>query len=258
MKKHSFLLALFSVVFAASAQIVNIPDANFKAKLIASGVDTNTDGEIQESEALSITGLYLDSANISSLEGIQSFSNVTSLRCSENPLTEMNLCGTLVRFLICSDNPNLTTIILKNNVISQTIWTEPPLAPFIVENLPMLQYICADAGEMGEAYAFTLATTNTLTLTSDCDISNCSSLLNTSSQVQDLVFSIYPNPATTILNVNLNAEIKSVSIYNTLGQMVQENVEADKIIDISGLKTGSYFFNVISDRGTVSSKFIKE
>ncbi len=257
--KQFYILFIFAVIrFAASAQTINIPDINFKAKLIAGGIDTNTDGEIQQSEALSVTGLYLDSSNISSLEGIQSFSNVTSLWCSYNPLTEINLCGTAVSFLVCSDNPNLTTINLKNNVISQTIWTEPPLAPFIVENLPALQYICADAGEMGEAYAFTLATTNTITFTSDCDTTNCSSLLNTSSQVQDLAFSIYPNPATTVLNINLNAEIKSVTIYNTLGQMVQENVSPTKTTDVSGLKTGSYFIKIISDKGTASSKFIKE
>jgi hypothetical protein len=36
----------------ANAQDVHIPDANFKAALLAiSGIDTNEDGEIQESEA---------------------------------------------------------------------------------------------------------------------------------------------------------------------------------------------------------------
>jgi len=258
MSKLYFFIAFAFTGIVTSAQTITIPDPNFKAKLIASGIDTNTDGEIQQSEALSVTGLFLDSANINSLEGIQSFSNVTLLYCSYNPLTEINLCGTAVSFLVCSYNPNLTTINLKNNVISETIWTEPPLAPFIVEHLPALQYVCADAGEMGEAYAFTLATANTITFTSDCNTTNCPSLLNSSSQVQDLAFSIYPNPATSMLNVTLNAEIKSVSIYNTLGQMVQEDLSANKSIDVSDLQTGIYFLKIVSDKGVASTKFIKK
>ena len=35
----------------SSAQNVNIPDANFKAALIARGVDADADGEISQAEA---------------------------------------------------------------------------------------------------------------------------------------------------------------------------------------------------------------
>ncbi len=49
MKKILLLLLLFTEI--VNGQIVNIPDANFKAKLIALGVDSNTDGLIQNTEA---------------------------------------------------------------------------------------------------------------------------------------------------------------------------------------------------------------
>ena len=55
--------------------IVYIPDANFKAKLIALGVDTNTDGEIQFSEALVPTVLDVSNSNIADLTGIEAFTN---------------------------------------------------------------------------------------------------------------------------------------------------------------------------------------
>lgn len=46
--KHFYFTLLTIFFFAtANAQIVNIPDANFKAKLIALGKDTNADGQIQ-------------------------------------------------------------------------------------------------------------------------------------------------------------------------------------------------------------------
>lgn len=260
MKNFSFLFTFFSFICTTNAQIVNIPDPNFKAKLISNGVDTNTDGEIQESEALSVTGLYLDNANINSLEGIQSFTNVTSLWCSYNPLTEINLCGTGVAVLFCYDNPNLTTINLKNNVISATVWQEPPFPPFWAQNLPSLQYICADATEMYEAQMyFTTANSNTITFSSDCDITDCSNTLNSSDNRDDFMVSVYPNPVSTKLNIKLpqNINLKTICIYNIIGQLVQVDVNPSETIDVSGLKTGSYVIKITSDRGMMSRKFIK-
>ena len=261
MKNLYFLLALFSALFTTNAQIVNIPDPNFKAKLIDSGIDTNTDGEIQQSETLNVTHLNIDSSNISSLEGIQNFSTLTTLWCSNNPLTEVNLCGTAVFTLFCENNPNLTTINLKNNIISDVIYSEPPFPPFWAQNLPSLQYVCSDAGELLLAQAlFTDATSTTITFTSDCDTTNCSSLLNTPDIVSGFTAAVYPNPVKDVLNLSIkeNTAIQSIYIYNTLGQLVQSDKNPTQTINVSGLKTGSYFIKIISDKGTASSKFIKE
>lgn len=96
------LLASFSV----EAQIVNIPDANFKAKLLEASpsntiaqnnsnqyikIDINDDGEIQESEALLVRKLNVSNSNISSLEGINSFSNLSELRANNNYLSYLNI-----------------------------------------------------------------------------------------------------------------------------------------------------------------------
>ncbi|MES2747744.1 MAG: T9SS type A sorting domain-containing protein [Bacteroidota bacterium] len=80
----------------------------------------------------------------------------------------------------------------------------------------------------------------------------------------DFVFSNYftlaPNPAKDILNIQSSQtiEIKSLSIYNTLGQLVLIITEPSNAIDVSNLKTGSYFIKVNSDKGTSSSNFLKE
>jgi hypothetical protein len=50
----------------------------------------------------------------------------------------------------------------------------------------------------------------------------------------------------------------SVSIYNTLGQLIQVNTNPTEIIDVSGLQGGSYFIKIVSDRGSATGKFIKE
>jgi hypothetical protein len=92
------LFSIFTVCMlflnAASAQIVNIPDANFKYALtslhcvdtnadgyVDADADTNNDGQISVAEALAVIWLNVGSRNITSLEGIQYFTNLQTLRC---------------------------------------------------------------------------------------------------------------------------------------------------------------------------------
>lgn len=111
MKQKSLLILLFLAAMA-NAQDVNIPDANFKSKLVAANVgtpnaytaqdingdymvvDVNNDGEIQETEAQAVYRLSLNNANIADLTGIQSFTNLTHLNCDDNnALTSLDLSG---------------------------------------------------------------------------------------------------------------------------------------------------------------------
>lgn len=75
-------------------------------------------------------------------------------------------------------------------------------------------------------------------------------------------FSVYPNPAKQVLNLEAKATIgvKSINIYNMLGQMVIAipNAESVSGIDVSDLKIGTYFIKVNTDMGTGNTKFIKE
>ena len=105
MKNILFVLLLTITV---KAQIVSIPNANFKAKLLASSttayiaynassvrikIDTNNDGQIQVSEAQQVYILGISYSNISDLTGIQSFINLSQLTCNGNQLTSLNVSG---------------------------------------------------------------------------------------------------------------------------------------------------------------------
>jgi uncharacterized repeat protein (TIGR01451 family) len=112
------LFLLLACLSAATAQIVNIPDANFKNVLVNmwcvdndnngsydSDVDTNDDGEIQVSEALAVTLLDVSSQNISDLTGIQSFTSLQMLYCNSNQITNLDLQGlTSLQVLECNIN----------------------------------------------------------------------------------------------------------------------------------------------------------
>ena len=103
--KYLYLSFLISIGSSLQAQIINIPDANFKNALVntlcvdfdnngvfENDVDTNNDGEIQLSEALAIHwSLQIANRSISSLEGIQYFTNLDRLYCVDNNLTQIDV-----------------------------------------------------------------------------------------------------------------------------------------------------------------------
>lgn len=75
-------------------------------------------------------------------------------------------------------------------------------------------------------------------------------------------FTIYPNPVNDVLYIDKKAEIEmsSISIFNTLGQLVLSipNAATTQSIDVSPLKTGNYIIKINSDKGSLSTKFIKQ
>lgn len=112
--KTKFLFILLTITTFCSAQIVNLPDANFKAKLLSASptnqiakdatdhyvqIDVNNDGEIQTSEALQISYLNLEcstcaaSLKINTMEGIQSFTNLKKLFCGYNNLNSIDVAA---------------------------------------------------------------------------------------------------------------------------------------------------------------------
>ncbi|HEX8270256.1 MAG TPA: T9SS type A sorting domain-containing protein [Flavobacterium sp.] len=106
MKKILLLLLLFAGM--ANAQIVNIPDANFKAKLITAGVDANSDGEIEQSEAAGITILDVAQAQIADMTGIEAFTGLSILVCFENQITTLDL----------SNSTNLSSVYCYSNLLT--------------------------------------------------------------------------------------------------------------------------------------------
>lgn len=99
------------VSFTLSSQIINFPDANFKAKLLLASpsntiariylqgsapyvtIDTNNNGEIEVSEAALINALDVSNSNISSVVGIEYFTSLKGLTCHHNQITSLTLNG---------------------------------------------------------------------------------------------------------------------------------------------------------------------
>lgn len=87
----------------------------------------------------------------------------------------------------------------------------------------------------------------------------CTALANENFNKKD-DFKIYPNPTKNSLNIQSKEDLKiqNVSVFNTLGQLVLKINNSSTSIDVSSLTSGTYFIEVVSDKGTTNSKFMKE
>ncbi|MFQ7233272.1 MAG: Ig-like domain-containing protein [Enterococcus hulanensis] len=87
---HTFSKELLgdATAYAAEADMVNIPDANLKAK-IKEALNVTDDNEITEKKCRDFTGdLDFQGIKISNLEGLQYFTNINSLRLTGCDLTQ--------------------------------------------------------------------------------------------------------------------------------------------------------------------------
>jgi len=72
---------------------------------------------------------------------------------------------------------------------------------------------------------------------------------------------IYPNPVTNKINIEtmLDLQNATLKIVNSLGEIVmKKQLISDTEFDVSNLKNGVYFLNIVSNNFTVFRKFVKQ
>jgi len=201
--------------------------------------------------ALDITGCYglsnivCYSNHISELTLFRGLQYVTYLNCDNNSLTSLDVSAlhALTTFY-CGSN-QLTSLNLKNGSFESN---------FSMGNNPNLQYICADNNQVPYLQFLANQAGYNCTVDSSCVLETVAF-----DNIREL-YVIYPNPAEDFLNIQAgeNVRIVSVDVYNSLGQLVLTIPNAKNEIDVSGLKSGSYFLKVLSDNGSSNAKFIKK
>ena len=120
----------------------HFPDANFR-KFIEEEIDKDEDlayfseyylehvgesrrkdGWLSESEIADTIQMFCEGKNIASLKGIEYFTALADLRCSENQLTSLDVSkNTKLYMLSCSDN-NLSTLDVSKNLGLQNLYCE--------------------------------------------------------------------------------------------------------------------------------------
>jgi len=125
MKNIFLLLCVFiGLKNISNAQIVNIPDAHFKAYLVGTtSINTNSDSEIQVSEASTYTGsISVSNRGINDLTGIEEFTSLTVLEVANNPVTSLNVSSnTNLTRLLC-DQTSISTLNLSKNIVLKELY----------------------------------------------------------------------------------------------------------------------------------------
>lgn len=144
------------------SRIVNIPDANFKAKLVAGGyltcvtldgsttIDENGDGEIQVCEAENVGSLTIDQADINSIEGILEFRNIQTLSFNYNNISDALDLRSLKRlvnvYLTNNEIPSLNVTGLKR--LENLFCDGNNLQSLSVKSLTSLKYLYCQHNEI--------------------------------------------------------------------------------------------------------------
>jgi Leucine-rich repeat (LRR) protein len=254
MKKLYFLVVL-AISFATQAQIVNIPDANFKAKLLSASssnfvainlngnwfkIDENNDGEIQESEAAQVLRLYIDSSQISSLVGILYFYNLHTLNCIANQITNLNFLG-LTNLSVLRCNNNLITSLNVQGVssLTQLYCGFNQITTLDLQGLNNLVRLSCENNQMNNIDLIGLSSLTHL-FCSDNQISSlnanvCPSLINLTCQ-NNLLTNVNLNGLTNLLFVScFNNQITSLDLSGTNPTILRCYNNQITSLDVQGL-----------------------
>ena len=216
-------------------QIVTIPDANFKARLVAGGygtavtlegstiVDANGDGEIQVCEAENVGSVTIDQAEINSIEGILKFKNIQTISFKNNNISQSLDLTSLKR---------LVYVMLTNNAI-------PSLK---VNGLSKLEYLACNDNNLQVLDVSNLGSLKTVF----CQYNSITNL-NIQSSRKIEVLHVYNN-SISVLNVSHLSELKQLYIQNN--ELTQLNISG--LIKLQGVACYTNQLQSINASGCVN------
>ncbi len=80
--------------------------------------------------------------------------------------------------------------------------------------------------------------------------------VNDQYNISDL--SIYPNPVSSVLNIDFDKTIEAITIVDAIGKPIKTISSPKEFFDVSDLTIGIYFLQIKTDKGLMSKKFIKD
>ncbi len=99
----------------------NFPDETFRT-YVAENFDTDGNGVLSAEEIAVVKSIYVSSKGITTLGGIEYFTNLTTLYCNNNSITSLDLSGfTSLQSLICNNN-SLTSLDLSDCTALTTLY----------------------------------------------------------------------------------------------------------------------------------------
>jgi hypothetical protein len=217
MKKLYTLLSFIFIGFVGHAQIINIPDSTFKGALINAGVDTNNDGNIQQSEALNVTSINISNTSVSDLTGIQSFTNLVYLYCERTNLYGLNVSNLTNLIKVDADFTfNLGTVNLAGcNSLKEAHFMESNLSTINATNLAALELLSCSYNNI-----------SSLNLT---NCGNLKTLVCRENQLTQLNLSACPN----LENLNCNTNMLSSLDLSNHANLIELDCNSNQLTTLN-------------------------
>jgi len=80
--------------------------------------------------------------------------------------------------------------------------------------------------------------------------------------VNEVEVTVYPNPASSFVNIEWDSPCKRLTVFNSLGQKVEEyfpnSREWNNQLDVSNFDSGWYIIDFEFDTGLVRKKILKQ
>ncbi len=234
-------------------------------------------------EELVVNFTMIEELNVSTLSGLR------YLNCMDNLLEELNVSNNpLLEYLDItsggdvypfnafndidlSNNPNIHTLVAVGNMetinlkngnnnpnmhidISSSIWDLPPDVIIGHTCIEVDNVIAAQYNESPYSEWIIMHSNQSYSFAEDCNLSNPDIELSQK-------ISVYPNPASDILKIDLHEEaaLEKVQIYDVSGRLVREYDKiSNEVISVRELEKGMYILKVFADKGNYSKRIIIE
>ena len=124
---------------------LNFPDANFRAIVAGEGIDTDRDSYLSIDERKAVGKLNVSEKSIKNLSGVEYFTELWYLDCSENNLTKLNV-GTnrKLTLLWCGNNSLSTLDVSKNTALWRLYCSGNSLKSLDVSKNTALTELCCN------------------------------------------------------------------------------------------------------------------
>ncbi len=138
MKRHLLLLSSALIIFSTAWADVEINENTFPDEYFRNWVlskEYGKDGILTNEEIAGITKIIFNTNKIHSLKGIEYFTELTTLYCTANPLTELDVTKcTKLTYLECIGNQLTTLDVSKNTALTELNCSENPLKTLDISN----------------------------------------------------------------------------------------------------------------------------
>ena len=148
-------LSLLPVSAAADGIAIDashFPDSKFRAQIMAC-YDKDSNGQLDETEISAVNDISCSDSGISTLQGIEFFTELYYLDCSSNQLTSLDVSNnTNLQQLFCHNNKLTSLNLLQNTNLQVLVCSNNRLTSLDMSASDELKTLSCDRNQIGRAH----------------------------------------------------------------------------------------------------------